>query len=369
MDNREQKARQLVAHSLDVIRRNQWPNGAFAACPTFSQYKFCWYRDGSFTAHAMAVMGDFASAARFHDWAARTALANESFARECIARAGRGDAIDPRRVLRTRYPLTDAHDAEDDWPNFQLDGFGTWLWAALDHLNRANDAPTARWRPALDLVAEYLMALWPLPNHDCWEEFGERINITTLTAIYGGLSAYAQWRGHPQARAAAQAIRQEILRRGVCEGHLRKFADVGGEVDAALIGAATPYALFDTHDPIMQATIAKIERDLLRGGVHRYAADSYYGGGEWVLLTAWLGWHHARAGNRAMAQRCLDWVVQQANQNLDLPEQVHANLNVPSKLAEWQTRWGEVATPLLWSHAQFLILWKELNPNDLSSHS
>lgn len=361
MDNLDQKTRQLVAHSLDVIRRNQSPNGAFVACPNFSQYQFCWYRDGSFTAHAMSVMGETASATRFHDWAARTALANAPYARECIDRAKRGEPIDPKRVLRTRYPLTDAH-VEDDWPNFQLDGFGTWLWAAIDHLTRAKDsAAAARWQPAFDLVAEYLIALWPLPNHDCWEEFGDRINTTTLVAIYGGLNAYAAYTNTAGARTAAQAIRADILQRGVCQTHLRKFADGGCEVDAALIGAGAPYGLFDLHDPIMQSTAAKIERDLWQGGVHRYAKDSYYGGGEWVLLTAWLGWHHARAGNRAMAQRCLDWIVQQAGANLDLPEQVPAHLIVPSKLAEWQTRWGEIATPLLWSHAQFLILWKALN--------
>jgi len=44
-------------------------------------------------------------------------------------------------------------------------------------------------------------------------------------------------------------------------------------------------------------SFAKIEADLRQGGgVHRYATDTYYGGGEWVLLTAWLGWYYTKIG-------------------------------------------------------------------------
>jgi hypothetical protein len=38
-----------------------------------------------------------------------------------------------------------------------------------------------------------------------------------------------------------------------------------------------------------------------------------------------------------------------------LPEQVPANLNDPSYLRPWQARWGAIASPLLWSHAKYLI--------------
>jgi len=29
--------------------------------------------------------------------------------------------------------------------------------------------------------------------------------------------------------------------------------------------------------------------------MHRYADDTYYGGGEWVLLATWLGWYYVEA--------------------------------------------------------------------------
>ncbi|HRA55129.1 MAG TPA: hypothetical protein PLQ83_15820, partial [Thermoflexales bacterium] len=156
-------------------------------------------------------------------------------------------------------------------------------------------------------------------------------------------------------------IRAFVLTEGVQDGRLRKFAGLDSGVDAALLGATMPYGLLRVDDPIARATVAKIERDLKGGGVHRYATDTYYGGGEWILLTAWLGWHYGAAGQPDQAAACLAWIERQANPNLDLAEQVHVNLIAPEKLPEWQARWGPVATPLLWSHAQYLILWKALN--------
>ncbi len=360
MDNYDQRARQLVDRSLAIIASNQSSSGAYVACPNFEQYRYCWFRDGAFISHAMSVMDQRDSATRFHDWAANTVIRHADLARACVARSRDGRTLDPTCILNTRYTL-DGADTQDEWPNFQLDGFGTWLWAAVDHLSRTGDATAAtRWRPALAIVADYLGALWRQPNYDCWEEFGNRVHITTLLAIHGGLRAFGDWSGSVTAQRDSDDIRRFVLASGVCDGHLRKFAGQGCEVDAALIGACVPYSMFEAGDPIMQATVRKIEADLRHGGVHRYGSDSYYGGGEWILLTAWLGWHYARSGELDRANGFLKWVVDQADANWELPEQVPANLIAPEKAAEWLVRWGDVAKPLLWSHAQFLILWRAL---------
>jgi GH15 family glucan-1,4-alpha-glucosidase len=42
-----------VAPSVAAILRNQHPSGAIVASPDFSQYQYCWLRDGSFIAHAL----------------------------------------------------------------------------------------------------------------------------------------------------------------------------------------------------------------------------------------------------------------------------------------------------------------------------
>ncbi|MGH8894971.1 MAG: glycoside hydrolase family 15 protein, partial [Actinomycetes bacterium] len=72
------------------------------------------------------------------------------------------------------------------------------------------------------------------------------------------------------------------------------------------------------------------------------------------------GWNLAARGDRAGALRHLRWIAAQATAAGDLPEQVAGHLLHPDNRAQWIARWGEVATPLLWSHGMYLILADEL---------
>jgi hypothetical protein len=38
--------------------------------------------------------------------------------------------------------------------------------------------------------------------------------------------------------------------------------------------------------------------------VRRYLGDSYYGGGNWILLTAWLGWYRAAHATSTARMPC-----------------------------------------------------------------
>ncbi|MBW3667329.1 MAG: glycoside hydrolase, partial [Actinobacteria bacterium] len=109
-------------------------------------------------------------------------------------------------------------------------------------------------------------------------------------------------------------------------------------------------------DARMTETVARIESTLANvGGVRRYLTDTYYGGGEWVLLACWLAWYHLSAGNEERASRVIEWVESKADDSGALPEQVSDNLNDSSFYQRWREQWGEIASPLLWSHAMYLI--------------
>jgi GH15 family glucan-1,4-alpha-glucosidase len=148
-----------------------------------------------------------------------------------------------------------------------------------------------------------------------------------------------------------------VLEHGIADGHFVKYLGTDA-VDASLLGLATPYALVPSDDVRMRATVAGIEADLWvkGGGVRRYAWDSYYGGGQWLLLAAWLGWYYCQAGQRARARELLGWVEAQADAGGNMPEQVASHLIAPDYYAEWVTHRGPIAVPLLWSHAKYLIL-------------
>jgi GH15 family glucan-1,4-alpha-glucosidase len=126
-----------------------------------------------------------------------------------------------------------------------------------------------------------------------------------------------------------------------------------------------PYGLVGPREPRFEATLARIERELVSpdGGVHRYRLDTFYGGGQWPLLSAALGRVLLRRdgpGDRERSSAIRAWIERQADHRGWLPEQVADHALAPERMAEWQALWGESARPLVWSHAAYLALSAEL---------
>jgi GH15 family glucan-1,4-alpha-glucosidase len=348
---------ELLDVSRRLILRYQQPTGAYPACPNMPDYQFCWFRDGSFIAHSMLISGEVASAAAFHRWAATAALRYADGARRAMADFAAGRAPNPHDVLRARYTYT-WEKGPDDWPEFQLDGLGTWLWALRAFVD-AGQSLAAEVRQGAELAADYLAALWQSPCHDLWEEFGDQVHTYTLASIYAGLAAAADFLLRPALKDVAASIKTYILEN--CTAPDGSFVkSVGSDlVDGSLSALAIPYRVVEPDDPRMVATMRRVEAELYAPGcgVHRYVRDVYYGGGAWLLLAAWLGWYEADRGDTAKAVAILAGIERQATAGGELPEQV-----VPPMLADasnydhWVEVRGPIALPLLWSHAMLLIL-------------
>jgi GH15 family glucan-1,4-alpha-glucosidase len=278
----------LRARSVDVILAGQSASGAYVASPSFEVYGYSWLRDGCFIADAMREAGEVESADRFFDWCARVVFARPT---------GPWDA---------RYTLDGERDPSS-WPKLQTDGLGLLLWA----LRRRG---TSRWDDAAELIRTWLDLHWTEPSVDWWEE-REGIHAATLWCIGEGLDS--------------DEIRREAIAR----------AD--DRLDASQLFIGTP------------ELVERIESVLISpgGGVWRNLDDEYYGGGEWVLLTAMLG-----LAQPTRAEAALAWIEAHAAPNGDLPEQVQDNLLRPERYQPWVEKWGTPASPLLWSHAMYLRL-------------
>lgn len=356
---------ELAHHSRQVIRDNQAPSGAYLAAPNFRVYRYSWLRDGAFVAEAMSRIGEADSAEAFLRWCRSVVETRIAAIDSLTRRRASGEEIGLDEFLHTRY-TADGAEADEEWWNHQLDGYGAWLWALGEHVHRGGLAGDGTdFTPAVEATMRYLVAFWDHPCYDSWEEHGDQVHVSTLAAIGAGLRVAAAWPGVDQRLAAAASVAvahigERVRSEGVRDGHLVKWLG-GTELDANLLFCALPYRLLEPDDPLMRATIAAIESSgLAHGGVHRHLADDFYGGGEWILLAALLGSYHAALGDLDSARGQLAWVAAQADGEDNLPEQVSGHLLHPDRLAEWQGRWGPVAQPLLWSHAMFLNLNHEV---------
>jgi GH15 family glucan-1,4-alpha-glucosidase len=356
----------LVVHGAAVIKANQASSGAYVASPNFPVYRYSWLRDGAFIAEAMSRLGEIESAEAFFGWCARIVAEQAPRTNELIVRHGRGETIAQAEFLPTRYAV-DGRPAGEAWADFQLDGYGTWLWALDRHLRR-HGRSVEQFRLGALTSARYSATFWEQPCYDWWEEQPNERHPSTLGALAAGLSAASAWTSDAHERAhwarTADEIAFVIRHDAQRAGHIAK--SLGGDsIDASTIAVATPFDVLPPAEPLVEATVARVEHDLVTpaGGVHRHLEDTYYGGGEWLLLAGFLGWHYARTGRAAAARRELDWIASCAAPNGDLPEQVPNNLLAPAEFDVWVQRWGPVASPLLWSHAMHVILADELGVN------
>jgi len=346
----------LARRSVDVLTAGQASSGAFVACPTFPKYGYAWLRDGAFCAYALDVVGEHDAAAAFHRWTASTIEAHRRLVGRAVEKCMHGEPVAPEQTPPARYTLKGdrERDGDEPWPNFQIDGYGMWLWALEHHLGGSGaDTELA---PTVTLVAEYLAHCWRLKCFGCWEEFDDGEHATTLAAVAAGLRAAAHLLDDSSFSDAAMRVTARLLEAHTTDGRFRRGPD-DDRVDGGLAWLAVPFGVVPPDDPRVVETIRQIYLDLVGpgGGVYRYRGDTYYGGGQWLLLTSSLAWHERVRGNKTTARELQEWVRAQALPNGDLAEQVTTHAQDAAMIEPWVRRWGSVATPLLWSHAMYLL--------------
>ena len=313
--------KEVIKKSAAVILEYQHESGAYPASPTFAVYNYSWLRDGSFTADAMSRAGEIESAEKFFDWCSKVIIEQR-------------EAIYNGAPLDARYAY-DGTKPSGEWASFQLDGYGTLLWVIKQHGERHNRSIN-QYSEMAELVQYYLVSHWNEPCFDWWEERMGR-HAASLACVYAGLNAY----GNPEAVQVKSALRLDDER-----------------TDSSLLACL----LFDavTVDEFAQ-TLKNIEATLVSkdGGVYRYADDTYYGGGEWPVLTALLGLCYVKLGRADDARQKLEWCASQMQDNGWIPEQSSIHARHPEHIEPWINKWGESANPLLWSQAMTVSLASE----------
>ncbi|TRM87382.1 glucan 1,3-alpha-glucosidase, partial [Sulfolobus sp. E3] len=110
----------------------------------------------------------------------------------------------------------------------------------------------------------------------------------------------------------------------------------------------------EPNSPIMKNTIQAIESKLkVNGGIIRYENDMYQrrksSPNPWIITTLWIAEYFADIGDKNKALEYISWVVNRALPTGFLPEQVDPETFEPTSV-----------TPLVWSHAEFIIAVNKL---------
>jgi GH15 family glucan-1,4-alpha-glucosidase len=342
--------------SIASILHNQRDNGAIVASPDFAEYRYCWLRDGSFIAYALDQVGEHRASTRYHEWVNRAIGGISDLIDRAIEWHQQGRALHPDHMPPARFTL-DGLNVVDDWPNFQIDGYGTWLWAFGQHLLTTDqDAVPEEFRGSVERVGRYLDAFALTPCFDVWEESGSALHTSTLACVYGGLTAAARLLDDEDLLERAKSVQSRARESAVRLGRYVKSSE-SDDVDASVLWLSTPFCVAEPDDHYFTQTVRTIEARLsLDGGLRRYPTDTYFGGGAWPVLTASLGWHHLAVGDLDAARRCRDWVTTHFDDKGRLGEQFGGERRDPEHYREWVARWGPPAKDLTWSHAMYVVL-------------
>lgn len=346
-----------VRNSVEAILRLQSDTGAFIASPDFAEYHYSWLRDGSFCAYALDRAGEHEASRRFHSWVNGAVSAIAGIIDDVIDRHERGEVLDPSHMPPARFALDGSTVLDDDWPNFQIDGYGTWLWSLGQHLliTGQDDVPS-EYVESVKRVGQYLASFALSPCYDVWEESGSSLHTSTLACVYGGLTTAARLVQDRELSERAEVVKERVTVSAAQLGLYPK-SNENADVDASSLWLSTPFRVVEPTNSHFTHTVVAIEEGLsLIGGIRRYPTDIYFGSGAWPVLTASLGWHYLTVGDLEGARRCLEWISERFDDEGRLGEQFGGELRDALHYHEWVERWGRPAQDLTWSHAMYVVL-------------
>ncbi len=329
---------QAVHRSLLVLRAlTNADTGGIVAAPTAGlpedpggernwDYRYCWLRDSALTLEALLLHGRTETALHWRNW---------------LLRAVAGDPDD----LQIMYGV----GGERHLPETTLDHLPGYLDSKPV---RIGNAAVAQFQA--DVVGEVLIALgklrdagiedddfsWPLQRNmldyvthhadrrdqGLWEMRGEphyftHSRVMMWAGLDRGIRAVAKYGLDGPAQewtALRDRLREEILTKGVNSdgGYFTQTYD-NTEVDASLLQIPqTGFLAYD--DPIMLATVERIERDLLHHGLllrYRTTGSDGLSGDEHPFLACsfWLVEQYAWTGRLDDAHELMDRLVGYTN--------------------------------------------------------
>jgi GH15 family glucan-1,4-alpha-glucosidase len=330
-------------------------------------YSYMWPRDGAMTVMALLLVGEYNISKHFFKFC--------------------NDVLEPDGYLMHKYRSDKSLGSS--WEPFVKDGLSVLpiqedetalvLVALWEYYWKTKDIEfiESHYDSVIKKMSTFLVDFTdpnthlPLPSYDLWEE-KHGVSTFTAAATYAGLVAGAKFAKLFEKENderifldAANQMKESILKY-MYDKDLKMFVKLinmkNGEmvydrtIDMSSIYAIFAYGVLDVHDPIIKESIATIEEKLRIhtgiDGIPRYQGDRYYIQVEgvpnpWYITTLWLAQYYALTAKSnedlETVRYWLNWVAIHSPVSRVLSEQLHPFTG--EQLS---------ATPLTWSHAEYI---------------
>jgi GH15 family glucan-1,4-alpha-glucosidase len=263
---------------------------------------------------------------------------------------------------------------------FQPDQSGSLL-IAIDHHIKHFNADVSKFEKLIEKTASGICRSWKgdafiLPCYDLWEERcilpkQRGFHTYSLAICMAGLRVAIKLVGKKKKWLRTEkemsdtfaqvhsSSRKSIQRTFRKELKNRKIKTGDSLPDTSLLGLVYPSGILDPNDEVMKKTVQEIIKSNMTNGegLLRYPEDKYCGGvrkgwvtltgaGTWPLLSFWMSIYYSLCGDNKNAKTFFERPLERIDKYI--PEQIFEDKSHPS------------ITPLLWSHAMFVIAAKFL---------
>jgi len=391
---KKQKIKDLIKVSKEVIEDGSLENGAIVAAnsdkaiyPAATQdYRYVWVRDASYVCMAADLLSLRDISERFFDWCLNRAedFKETGFFSNAYNVNGtiHGTLISPDEPRVPRHLRESCIDLVHCGTQFQPDQSGSLLIAIAHHIKHFN-AGVSRFEKLIEKTAAGICRSWKsdafvLPGYDLWEErcvlpehagfhtYSLAICIAGLLAAIELLGKKRKWLQTEKEMSktfaeiyssGTESISRTYRRGAIAKNRKTKADDL--KPDTSLLGLVYPSGILDPLDEKMKTTVHEIIKanTTSNGGLLRYPVDRYCGGvrkgwvtltgaGTWPLLSFWMSIYYSLCGDNKNAKKFFNRPIERIDKYI--PEQIFEDKSRPS------------ISPLLWSHAMFVIAAKFL---------
>lgn len=365
----------LFKKSLLILRAHVDDNGSILASGDSGilqygrdTYSYMWPRDGAVSAIALDKAGDYNVAKRFFEFCDEVITQDGYFMHKYRPDKSLGSSWHPWvRSQKPQLPI-------------QEDETALILYSLWKHYEFSKDLEfiegiyNSLIKKSADFMIDYMFKDNSLthPSYDLWEEkYG--ISTFTSSSVYAALVAAANFskllgkaENERKYSNAATALREAILRYlyNPDKNMFYKSVNIRGDVteydstlDMSSIYGIFRFRVLDAHDERVAESIKTMEElasHIPIGGMPRYENDWYYRrsqetpGNPWIITTLWLAQYYIVVAKEEKdfdrVKDILKWVCEHASLSGVLPEQLDPH-----------TGHHLSATPLTWSHSEFVI--------------